>query len=148
MKGLSHWDGLNSNEKLEGFKSLLTASDIPLDGSSTDPGSSRYGHVDRRKNRENCGGGNGTSCRTSATPDAVSARDRLSLRIPSAICRALWTRPRGSPERVADPARGIGPPSFTAMLPDHLQLNLVNAPETLIQLACSGLRPRTERAVR
>ena len=32
MKGLSHWDGLNSNEKLEGFKSLLTASDIPLDG--------------------------------------------------------------------------------------------------------------------
>ena len=37
MKGLSHWDGLNSNEKLEGFKSLLTASDIPLDGSQPIP---------------------------------------------------------------------------------------------------------------
>ncbi len=144
---LSTWDGLKTEERTEGFKSLLSEAGIPLDGSQPVPV-----QVDMAMSLE------GRIGKIVAREAAQMAELLMRLSpFPRGMAilagyRQQFVNRYGPDREVAlkellDTQRGLGPPSFHGHAgtgPDPAKA--AQRAQTLTQLACTALR-RHERAV-
>jgi lantibiotic biosynthesis protein len=147
VTALSTWDSLKVEQRVEGFKSLLAETGIPLDGSQQIPI-----QVDMAMSLEGRIGN--IIAREAAQTAELLLRLSPSPRGTSALAgyRQLFVNRYGYDREVPlkellDAQRGLGPPSFhshESVAPDPAKA--AQRAQTLLQLACAALR-RRERAV-
>ncbi len=143
LAGISTWDGLAAEQRVEGLTTLLTDAGVSLDGSQQIPI-----QVDMAMS---LGGRLGNM----VAQEAARAAELLLRLSPSprglailAGYRQLFVNRYGHAREVPikellDPQRGLGPPSFhshAAVGPDPSKA--AQRAQTLVQLACNALRYR------